>query len=60
MEFVLPLKIKKIEQKLPISLFNGDKLVVKIEKFSIKEKEWFFDLKKLILVIRNAILNLGD
>jgi len=49
MEFILPLKIEKVDTKLklPIILLNQKDDLVTIEKFSIKEKEWFFDLEGL-------------
>ena len=49
MEFVLPLIIKKVDKKLklPIILLNQKGNKVTIEKFSIKEKEWFFGLEEL-------------
>ncbi|MDD3887722.1 MAG: hypothetical protein PHN19_03010 [Patescibacteria group bacterium] len=49
MEIILPLKIKSISRslKFPIILLYEKDISAKIEKFSITEKEWFFDITNI-------------
>lgn len=52
MDIITPLTITKTDKScgLPIQLFNNDGVVIKIEKFSIKEKEEIFELKDLKII----------
>lgn len=58
MKIFLPLKISAISNKLtlPIRLYKKKGIVITLDDFTIKEKEWFFSLKDLKIKDNNTYL----